>query len=154
MATQTELRTEKNREAVYNKAAQVIINQTAWGKFYGYMRSAAARGEGAIPHKVCLDADGRDVTVYKSDAGKWIGAFLKPAHEMAARDIARKKYGRAFLDMIGFGAFLDYRDQKNAKCIVLYPNQILKPEEKKQTVVSPAVTVKKRAIYNYSFNNY
>ena len=130
MPTAEQIKSEKQNEAAYNKLAEVIIKKTAWGKFYGLMRGAAKAGEGAIPHKVCIGKDGRVLKIYKSVGGQWIGSFLKPAHEQASRDFSRKKYGRGFLDMIGFGSFIDAHEQKTAKCIVVTPDQILKSKTK------------------------
>lgn len=127
--TQAEVQAEQKREKQYNKLAEKVISKTAWGKFYGLMRLASSTGEGLIPHKVCVDKDGRILKIYKSKAGQWVGSFLKPAHEQASRDFSRKKYGRGFLDMIGFGSFLDAHDQKTAKCFVVVPNAIVKKKD-------------------------
>jgi hypothetical protein len=131
MPTQEQLQAERRKEAAYNKVAETVISKTAWGKFYGLMRMASKAGEGAIPHKVCIGKDGRILKIYKSQAGQWVGSFLKPAHEQAARDFSRKKYGRGLLDMVGFGSFLDAHDQKTAKCIVVTPDHVLKAKTKK-----------------------
>jgi hypothetical protein len=132
MATAQQIQKEREAEARYNKVATQVISKTAWGKFYGLMRAASAAGEGSIPHKICVDKEGRILKIYKSKAGKWIGSFLKPAHEQAARDFSRKKYGRGILDMLGFGSFLDAHDQKKAKCFVTTPNNVLKASVKKK----------------------
>lgn len=123
---------ELKREKDYNKAAEFIISKTAWGKFYGLMRGASKLGEGLIPHKICIGKDGRILKIYKSVAGKWVGSFLKPAHEQAARDFSRKKYGRGILDLVGFGSFIDAHEQAKAKCIEITPNNILKAKIKKK----------------------
>lgn len=130
MLTKQQLQDEQKKEAQANKIAETIISKTAWGKFYKYMRAAAKMGEDNIPHKVCVDKDGRVIRIYKSKAGKWVGAFLKPAHEQAARDLSQKKTGRAFLDMIGFGGFIDANEAKHAKCFVIRPSTILKSKNK------------------------
>jgi hypothetical protein len=133
MLTKKQLAEEQKREKLINHLSEKVISKTAWGKFYGLMRLASSTGEKNIPHKVCLDKDGRVQKIYKSKAGKWIGAFLKPAHEQMARDVSRHKYGRAVLDMVGFGSFLDARDQMHAKCLVLKPKDVvrLKDQNKK-----------------------
>lgn len=131
MLSQKELQAEKANEKKINYLSEQIINKTAWGKFYGLMRMASKAGEGMIPHKICVDKNGRILKIYKSDAGKWVGSFLKPAHEQMARDFAQKKYGRAFLDMVGFGSFIDVHEQKTAKCFIIRPNQILKKKDRK-----------------------
>ena len=131
MLTPDQIKQEQKKEAAYNKLAETVISKTTWGKFYGLMRMASKAGEGAIPHKVCIGKDGRILKIYKSKAGKWVGSFLKPAHEQAARDFSRKKYGRGVLDMVGFGSFLDAHDQMTATCIIVTPNQVLKAKTKK-----------------------
>lgn len=131
MLTEKELKAERANEKKINYISEQIIAKTAWGKFYGLMRMASKAGEGMIPHKVCIDKQGRILKIYKSDAGKWVGSFLKPAHEQLARDLSRKKYGRAMLDMLGFGSFADVHDQKTAKCFIIRPNQVLKIEDRK-----------------------
>ena len=136
MPSQAEVKQEQKREKVYNKLSETVISKTAWGKFYGLMRLASATGEGMIPHKICVDKDGRILKIYKSKAGKWVGSFLKPAHEQASRDFSRKKYGRGFLDMIGFGSFLDARDQKTAKCFTLKPNDLVKKKDQNASGLS------------------
>lgn len=130
MLSKKELEQERKREANYNKLSEQVISKTAWGKFYGLMRLASATGEGAIKHKICIDKNGRILKIYKSKAGKWVGSFLKPAHEQASRDLSQKKYGRAFLDMVGFGSFLDVRDQMKAKCFTMRPNDLVKPQDR------------------------
>lgn len=131
MLTQEQLRAERENEAKINKLSEQVISKTAWGKFYGLMRGASKMGEGMIPHKVCIDKDGRILKIYKSKAGKWVGSFLKPAHEQMARDFARKKYGRALLDMVGFGSFVDAHEQMKAKCFIIRPDQVLKQKDRK-----------------------
>lgn len=131
MLTQKQLEAERKNEQKINVLSEQIISKTAWGKFYGLMRMASKAGEGMIPHKICVDKDGRILKIYKSKAGKWAGAFLKPAHEQMARDLARKKYGRAMLDMVGFGSFIDRHEMRTAKCFIIHPNQILKREDRK-----------------------
>lgn len=130
MVSKAQLEQEKKREALFNNLSKKIIGKTPWGKFYGLMRMAASYGEGHLKHKVCIGKDGRVLKIYKSKGGKFIGAFLKPAHEQAARDFGRKKYGRAFLDMVGFGSFLDWHDQKHAKCYIFKPNDLVKKEDR------------------------
>ena len=130
MLTQAQIQQEQKNEGSINKLSEKIISKTAWGKFYGLMRGAAAAGEGAIPHMVCVDKNGRILRIYKSKAGKWIGTFLKPAHEQMARDVSQKKYGRGLLDMLGFGSFIDHHEMKNARCFKLRPNDILKAQHK------------------------
>jgi len=131
MLSRQELAEERKHEASINKLSETIISKTAWGKFYGLMRSASKFGEGAIPHKVCLDKDGRILKIYKSNAGKWVGTFLKPAHEQMARDLSHHKYGRGMLDMLGFGSFIDHHEMKHAHCFTLTPNAVLKHHAKK-----------------------
>lgn len=125
MLSQKQLAEEKAREKRTNKISEAIITKTAWGKFYGLMRGASKMGEGMVKHKVCIDKNGRVLKIYKSKAGKWVGTFLKPAHEQMARDFSQKKYGRGMLDMLGFGSFIDHHEQKKAKCFVFKPNELL-----------------------------
>ena len=130
MLSKKELAEEKKREAKLNKLSEKVISKTAFGKFYGLMRMASKFGEGKIKHKICVDKNGRILKIYKSKAGKFIGSFLKPAHEQMARDFSQKKYGRGFLDMVGFGSFLDFRDMKKAKCFIVKPNDLVKPADR------------------------
>ena len=130
MLSKKELAEEKKREKTYNKASEFIIKKTAFGKFYGLMRLASKTGEGMIKHKICIDKNGRILKIYKSKTGKWIGTFLKPAHEMMSRDLSQKKYGRAILDLFGFGGFIDHREMKHAKCFVVKPDQLVKKEDR------------------------
>lgn len=136
MVSKAQLAAEKKRELLFNSLSKKIIGKTPWGKFYGLMRMAAAAGEGKLKHKVCIGKDGRVLKIYKSKFGKWIGSFLKPAHEQAARDFAKKKYGRGLLDLAGFGSFLDWHDQKHAKCYVFKPNDLVKPEHRNKKGLS------------------
>jgi hypothetical protein len=130
MLTKKELAEEKSREKNYNKISEFIISKTAFGKFYGLMRMASKAGEGMIKHKICIDKNGRILKIYKSKTGKWIGTFLKPAHEMMSRDLSQKKYGRAVLDLFGFGGFIDHKEMKHAKCFIIKPNLIVKKEDR------------------------
>lgn len=131
MLTQEQLATERANEKKINYLSEQVISKTAWGKFYGLMRMASKAGEGMIPHRVCIDKNGRVLKIYKSKAGKWVGSFLKPAHEQMARDFSQKKYGRGLLDMVGFGSFIDVHDQKTAKCFIIHPDQVLKQKDRK-----------------------
>jgi len=131
MPSQAEIQKEQKREKQANMIAEQVISKTAWGKFYGLMRAAARAGEENIPHKVCVDKNGRVLKVYKSKAGQWAAAFLKPAHEQAARDLSQGKTGRAFLDMLGFGGFIDRHEMRSAKCFVIKPKDVLNKSYKK-----------------------
>lgn len=128
MLSKDQLKAERTKEAKINKLSETVISKTAWGKFYGLMRGASKMGEGMIKHKICVDKDGRILKIYKSKAGKWVGTFLKPAHEQMARDFSKKKYGRGLLDMVGFGSFIDHHEMKTAKCFTIRPDEILKKE--------------------------
>lgn len=116
---------EKKKEQQFNIFSEQIIGQTAWGKFYGLMREASKAGEGAINKKICLDKEGRNIIVYNTNTGKVIGTFLKPAHEQAGYYFGQKKYGKGALSLLGFGWIPKIKEQKEAKCVFLTPNEII-----------------------------
>jgi len=123
--TQAQIAEEQRKEAAFDKLSVQIIGMTAWGKFYPLMRAAAAMGEGAIPHKVCLDSSGRNLTVYNSNTGKIIGKFLKPMHEYAAADFSQGNYVWGVLDLLGWGMIHQMVEQNNAICVSVIPNDVL-----------------------------
>lgn len=127
MPTATQIATEQQKEQKLNYLSEQVIGYTAWGKFYGLMRGAAAAGEGLIPHKVCVSADGREIKVYKSDAGKLIGSFLKPVHEYVSKDLSQGNYVQAFLDATTgwFGQVQYAQEQKKATCFDITPKEVV-----------------------------
>lgn len=145
MLTKKQLAEEKKREKLYNKLSEKVISKTAWGKFYGLMKLASTTGEGMLKHKICIDKEGRVLKIYKSKFGKWAGSFIKPAHEQMSRDFAKKKYGRGVLDLLGFGSFLDVRDQKKAKCFIMKPNDLVKPENRNKKGLTGLIKIVNRS---------
>lgn len=130
--TELELQQEKASEAQLNNLSQTIIGQTAWGQFYGLMRGAASMGQGAIPHQVCLSADGKEVKVYNKDAGKVVAAFLKPTHEYVTMYVAQKNYPMAIASVFGLaGQLQSVKDQKKAKCVTVIPTEVIAAETRR-----------------------
>lgn len=124
--TQEQIAQEKANEAKLNKLSDEIIGKTPFGKLYPLMRLAASIGEGAIPHKICVSADGREVTVYKGEAGKVVGAWLKPTHEYVTMYASRGEYGKAIASVFGiYGQLTQIQEQKKATCFTVTPNQIV-----------------------------
>lgn len=124
--TAEQLAQEKANEAKLNQLSDQIIGKTPFGQLYPLMKLAASVGEGAIPHKICVSADGREVKVYKGDAGKLVGAFLKPTHEYITMYLARKEYGQALASAFGlYGQLKSAQEQKKATCFTYTPNEII-----------------------------
>lgn len=124
--TKEQLAAEKANEAKLNQLSDQIIGYTPFGQLYPLMKMASQAGQGAIPHKICVDADGRSVKVYKGTTGQLIGSFLKPTHEYVTKYIAQKEYGKAFAASFGlFGQLTDVKNQQSATCITITPNEIV-----------------------------
>lgn len=114
------------QEQSYNQAFEKIIGATAWGKFYGLMKGASQIGEGAIPHKVCISEDGREIKVFNSKLGKVVGSFIRPTHEDVAKYLSKKQYGKAI------GSFFlpinhvdNIKEQRDTNCFVVTPNEVI-----------------------------
>lgn len=124
--TAEQLQKERDNEAKLNELSDKIIGYTPFGQLYPLMRLAASIGEGSIPHKICVDADGRTVTVYKGTAGKLVGSWLKPTHEYITNYLSKGDYLNALLSTQGWwGQMKNYEAQKKATCITITPNEII-----------------------------
>jgi hypothetical protein len=126
---------EQRKEKSFNAVAEAIINEQPWGKFYGLMKGASDLGEGLLPHRVCLDKQGRILKVYKGKAGRWVGAFIRPAHEHAAKAFSQKKYGRGVLGLMGFGWIPNLIEQKKANCVEVVPEDFLSEADRRRSVI-------------------
>lgn len=117
---------QAQKEQTYNQIAEQVIGKTAWGQYYALMRSAAALGEGSIPHRVCVSQDGTEIRVYNSTIGKVVGSFLKPTHEYVTKYLSRKEYGKALASTFGlFGQLTNIKEQQNANCFLIKPNDVI-----------------------------
>jgi hypothetical protein len=124
---------DKQKEAQFNHISNEVIGQTAWGKFYGLMRSASKFGEEKIIHKICLDKDGGEIKVYNTKSNRLLGAFLKPTHEYVQKYLAQKKYGEAFLASLGvYGQSKAVKEMESANCFEVTPTFILEEQAKKE----------------------
>ena len=113
MLTSEQIEKEKNREQEFNKISDKIIGVMPFGKFYGLMQTASKMGDSMLKKSICIDPDGRIVASYKNDIGKIMGAWLKPQHEIMTENLAKKKYGKAFLGSIPIvGQIVRANDQK------------------------------------------
>ena len=92
---------EQQNEAQLGALSNTAVSATPYGGLIGMMRNASSIGEGAIPHKICLDKNGNNITVYNTRANKLVAAFLKPTHEYVQKYLAEKKYGEAALSLLG-----------------------------------------------------
>ncbi len=152
--TADQIQQEQTTETQLNQLSASVIGMTAWGQFYSLMRGAAAAGEGAIPHEVCLSKDGRNVTVYKGTAGKLVGSFLKPTHEVWTKYLAQKDWKKLGLTIFGAASglpgiaqTLTYQEQLKATCYTVVPNTVIQyentrvtNEQAKQTAAPAPVT--------------
>lgn len=124
--TAQQIAAEKANEAKLNQLSDQIIGYTPFGQLYPLMKLASQTGQGAIPHKICIGADGRTVKVYKGTAGQLIGSFLKPTHEYITKYLSQGDFLKALAATTGiYGQIQDFQDQKNATCITITPNEIV-----------------------------
>jgi hypothetical protein len=116
MLTSEQIEQERKREQEFNKLSDSIIGVMPFGKFYGLMQTASKMGDSMLKKSICIDPDGRIVASYKTDFGKIAGAWLKPQHEIMTENLAKKKYGKAFLGSIPIvGQIVRAVDQKKLK---------------------------------------
>lgn len=118
---------EKQNEAKLNQLSEKVIGMTGWGKFYPLMKIASQAGQGLTPHKVCISADGREVTVYKDGVSK-VATWFKPAHEYATAYASQGKWGKATLAIlfpVTYGQTEDLKKQKSATCTIVIPNEVV-----------------------------
>lgn len=121
------------QEAQLNSLSQTAIGATPYGGLIGTMRNLSSAGEGIIPHKICLDKNGNQITVYNTKTNKIAGAFLKPTHEYVQKYLAEKKYGEAFLSTFGiYGQLKSVQEQEAAKCLTITPNEFLQQQARRE----------------------
>lgn len=115
---------ERQAEARFNAISERIIGLTPWGAFYPLMKAGADIGEGMIPRKVCT-YKGRIVEVAKSEHGKWVQSFIRPAHEHAGKAFSQGDWWRGIIGLSGHGWIPNIIEQQNAVCSQITPNEFL-----------------------------
>lgn len=127
---------EAKREKQFNAVAEAIIETQPWGKFYSLMLAASKAGEGILPHRVCVDPQGRPIKVYKKGPIRWMASFIQPAHQHAAEGFAQKKWGRVVLGLAGFGWIGKLKDQAQAQCLEITPNDFLYEAARRKQMIA------------------
>lgn len=122
--SEEQLAKERKAEAAFNAISERVIGLFPWGQFYPLMKAGADLGEGMIPRRVCT-YKGRIVEVATSKAGKWAQSFIRPAHEHAGKAFSQGDFWRGVVGLSGHGWIYNIKEQQNAKCSEITPNEFL-----------------------------